>query len=52
MKKMGWLLVVGVVVLAACAPAVSGPKIAAESVWGPYVAQDRRRGRVLCDHQE
>jgi copper(I)-binding protein len=34
MKKLWWLLVVGVLLLAACAPAVSGPKIAAESVWG------------------
>jgi len=34
MKKMGWMLVVGALVLAACAPAASGPKIAAESVWG------------------
>lgn len=39
MKKLGWLMLVGVLVLAACAPtasgpAASGPKIAVEAVWG------------------
>ena len=34
MKKLVWLMLVGVLVLAACAPAVSGPKISAEMLWG------------------
>ena len=34
MKRMVWLMLVGVLVLAACAPAVSGPKISAEMLWG------------------
>ncbi len=34
MKKMVWLMLVGVLVLAACAPAASGPKISAEMLWG------------------
>jgi copper(I)-binding protein len=34
MKKLGWLMLVGVLVLAACAPAAAGPKISIETVWG------------------
>ena len=34
MKKLVWLMLVGVLVLAACAPAASGPKISAEMLWG------------------
>ncbi len=34
MKRVGWLILIGVVALAACAPAASGPKISVEQVWG------------------
>lgn len=34
MKKAWWLILIGVLVLAACAPAAAGPKIAAEALWG------------------
>jgi periplasmic copper chaperone A len=35
MKRVWWLLMLaGVLVLAACAPAAAGPKVAVESVWG------------------
>lgn len=34
MKRMWWLMLVGVIVLAACAPAASGPKISVEALWG------------------
>lgn len=34
MKRVWWLILIGVVVLAACAPAASGPKISVEALWG------------------
>ena len=34
MRKLAWWVLIGVVVMAACAPAASGPKISVESVWG------------------
>ena len=34
MKRVGWLVLISVVVLAACAPAASGPKVSVEGVWG------------------
>jgi copper(I)-binding protein len=34
MKRLWWLMLVGVVMLAACAPTASGPKISAEGLWG------------------
>ena len=41
MKRVGWLILIAVMILAACAPAASGPKISVEAVWGrssPMVA--------------
>ena len=34
MQRRGWLVLIGVVALAACAPAASGPKVAVEALWG------------------
>ncbi len=34
MKRSVWLFVISVIVLAACAPAASGPKVSVESLWG------------------
>jgi copper(I)-binding protein len=41
MKKVWWLMLMGVLMLAACAPAASGPTISVEALWGrssPMVA--------------
>lgn len=35
MKKLAWLVLIGVMVVAACAPAAApGPKVTVEAVWG------------------
>ncbi len=34
MQRRWWLVVIGVVALAACAPAASGPEVSVEALWG------------------